>query len=262
MPYYIVIILGVLQGLTEFLPVSSSGHLVVAQHYLTGFSGPPLPFDVLLHGGTLISLLIYFHKDIKAVVISFFSFRSEEGRDDRRLGLMIILGSIPAGIVGIAFMDFFESLFSNIIVVPLMFLVTATLLFVAEKKGVAETEERHAGIKEALIIGTAQALAIVPGISRSGSTIALGLLLGLKKEAAARFSFLLSIPAVLGAFLINLKELDSIDISSLLGVFLAAGVGLLAIKLTINAVVVKKLWIFSLYLTLLGLTLVILNFVV
>ena len=99
-------------------------------------------------------------------------------------------------------------------------------------------------------------------MSRSGSTIALGLLLGLKKEAAARFSFLLSIPAVLGAFLINLKELDSVDFSSLLGVLLAAGVGLLAIKLTINAVVVKKLWIFSLYLTLLGLALVTLDLVI
>ncbi|MEJ2068318.1 MAG: undecaprenyl-diphosphate phosphatase, partial [Deltaproteobacteria bacterium] len=181
MPYYVVIILGVVQGLTEFLPVSSSGHLVVAQHYLPGFSGPPLPFDVLLHGGTLISLLIYFHKDIWAIVASFFSFGSEEGRESRKLGLMILLGSVPAGVAGIAFMDFFESLFSNIVVVPIMFLITAILLFVAEKRGVAEIGESGVGIKEALIIGTAQALAIIPGISRSGSTIALGLLLGLKK---------------------------------------------------------------------------------
>ncbi len=266
MPYYVAIILGIVQGLTEFLPVSSSGHLVIAQHYLTDFSGSPLPFDVLLHGGTLISLLIYFFKDIKAIVVSFIKFRVEDGKENRQLGLMIIVGSIPAGVLGIVFMDFFESLFTNIKIVPFMLLVTAVLLFVGEKKGKVKVEDendtKEIGIKDALIIGAIQALAIIPGISRSGSTIAIGLLLGLKKESAARFSFLLSIPAVFGAFILNLKHLDSFDISYLLGIFFAMGVGLLAIKLTIDAVVVKKLWMFSVYLVILGLTLITFNFLI
>jgi undecaprenyl-diphosphatase len=266
MPFYVAIILGIVQGLTEFLPVSSSGHLVIAQHYLTDFSGPPLPFDVLLHGGTLISLLIYFFKDIKEIVVSFFKYGTEDGKENRRLGLMIILGSIPAGVLGILFMDFFESLFTNIKIVPFMFLVTAVFLLVGEKMGKVKIEDddntKGVGIKEALIIGAFQAFAIIPGISRSGSTIAVGLLLGLKKESAARFSFLLSIPAVSGAFILNLKHLESFNISYLLGVIFAAGVGLLAIKLTIDAVVVNKLWVFSLYLVILGLTLIAFNFVI
>ena len=259
-PCYVTVILGIVQGLTEFLPVSSSGHLVVMQHYLAGFTGPPLPFDVLLHGGTLVSLLIYFFKDIKDIIVSFFKGGTEKRLENRRLGLMIILGSVPAGIVGIAFMDFFEALFSNIKTVSFMFLVTAALLFVAEKRSKTEVEEKRIGVVDALVVGTAQALAIIPGISRSGSTIALGLILGLKRETAARFSFLLSIPAVLGAFILNLKNLDSINLPYIVGVLLAAGVGLLAIKLTINAVVVKKLWIFSLYLVILGIVLIFLNF--
>ncbi|MBN1574454.1 MAG: undecaprenyl-diphosphate phosphatase [Deltaproteobacteria bacterium] len=259
-PCYVAVILGIVQGLTEFLPVSSSGHLVVMQHYLSDFTGPPLPFDVLLHGGTLVSLLIYFFKDIKAIIASFFGGGTEEKRENRKLGWMIILGSVPAGIVGIAFMDFFEALFSNIKMVSFMFLVTAALLLVAEKRSKVEVEERRIGVVDAIVIGLAQAVAIIPGISRSGSTIALGLILGLKRETAARFSFLLSIPAVLGAFILNLKNLDSINFPYIVGVLLAAGVGLLAIKLTINAVVVKKLWIFSLYLMILGVTLVFLNF--
>jgi len=259
-PYYVAVILGIVQGLTEFLPVSSSGHLVVMQHYLSGFTGPPLPFDVLLHGGTLVSLVIYFFKDIKEIIASFFKGGTEERRENRRLGFMIILGSVPAGIVGIAFMDFFEGLFSNIKTVPFMFVVTAALLLVAEKMSRTEVEERRIGVVDALVIGLVQALAIVPGISRSGSTIALGLILGLKRETAARFSFLLSIPAVLGAFVLNLKNLDSINFPYIVGVLLAAGVGILAIKLTINAVVVKKLWIFSLYLVILGVTLLFVNF--
>jgi undecaprenyl-diphosphatase len=259
-PCYVAVILGIVQGLTEFLPVSSSGHLVVMQHYLSGFTGPPLPFDVLLHGGTLISLLIYFFKDIWAIIAAFFRGGTEERRENRRLGWMIILGSVPAGIVGIAFMDFFEALFSNIKTVSFMFLVTAALLFVAERRSRAEVEEKRIGVVDALVIGLAQALAIIPGISRSGSTIALGLMLGLKRETAARFSFLLSIPAVVGAFVLNLKNLDSINLPYVVGVLLAAGVGLVAIKLTINAVVVKKLWIFSLYLIVLGVFLVSINF--
>jgi len=227
---------------------------------------PPLPFDVLLHGGTLISLLIYFFKDIKAIVVSFFKYGAEDGKEKRRLGLMIIVGSIPAGVLGIVFMDFFESLFTNIKIVPFMFLVTAVFLFVGEKKGKPKIEDdndiKEVGIKEALIIGAFQAMALIPGISRSGSTIAIGLLLGLKKESAARFSFLLSIPAVFGAFILNLKHLDSFDISYLFGVFFAAGVGLLAIKLTIDAVVVNRLWVFSLYLAILGLTLITFNFLI
>ncbi len=262
MPFLIIIILAVIQGLTEFLPVSSSGHLVIAQHYLPWFTSTPLPFDVLLHLGTLISLVIYFYKDIWKIVSSFFSWHAPEAGEWRRLGLLIIIGSIPAGIVGVLFKDRIEGLFENARIIPFMFLVTAALLLIAERRATANKNARpigSMGIKEALIIGLFQAVAITPGISRSGSTIAGGLLTGIEKEAAARFSFLLAIPAVLGAFILSVGDLAAFDIRYVVGVAVSCLVGLAAIWLTFRFVVNKKLWIFSVYLVILGVFLIIIN---
>ncbi len=265
MPFLVVLALGIIQGLTEFLPVSSSGHLVVAQHYLPGFTDSPLPFDIILHMGTLISLTIYFYRDIWNILVSFIRWEGEERKRHRRLGLMIVVGSIPAGFFGILFGDLFESLFANVLIVPFMFLVSASILLIGERKVVTQERKDVVGVKEALIIGFMQSVAIVPGISRSGSTIATGLFLGLGRETAARFSFLLSIPAILGAFLLkilfNAEILEGIDSSYIVGAVVSALVGLLAIKLTIGAVVVKKLWIFSIYLFLLGATFIILSII-
>ena len=265
MPFLVVVALGIVQGLTEFLPVSSSGHLVVAQHYLPGFTDPPLPFDIILHVGTLVSLVIYFYRDTWDILVSFIRWEGEDRKKHRRLGLMVVVGSIPAGFLGILFGDLFESLFANVLIVPFMFIVTASILLVGERKGALEHGREAVGVKEALIIGLMQGVAIVPGISRSGSTIATGLFMGLDREKAARFSFLLSIPAILGAFLIkilfNTEALESIDSSYVVGAAISTLVGLLAIKLTINAVVVKKLWLFSIYLFLIGAVFVALNII-
>ncbi len=259
MPFYVVIILGLIQGLTEFLPVSSSGHLVIAQHYLPGFQAAPLPFDVLLHVGTLLSLIIYFFKDIKDIIVSFFRWDAADSASNRRLGWLIVIGSVPAAVVGLLFKDPIELLFSNVAIVPYMFIVTALLLLIGERWGRSTRELGSLRVTDALIIGTLQAVAIMPGISRSGSTISGGLLTGLKKEAATRFSFILSIPAVFGAFILSLKDFNQLGLSFVAGAIVACLVGLAAIWLTFRFVVAKRLWVFSIYLVVVGLSIIIIN---
>jgi undecaprenyl-diphosphatase len=252
MSFLVAIILGLLQGLTEFLPVSSSGHLVVAQHYLPGFSEAPLPFDVILHFGTLVALVIYFFRDIKTIAVSFFRYKEAQAAADRRLGWLIVIATIPAAVVGLCFKDRIEALFSNVAVVPYMFIVTALLLFIGERLGRPAKPMASIRVRDAVVIGLLQAVAIVPGISRSGSTIAGGLLTGLEKDAAARFSFILSIPAVLGAFLLSLGGVTGFSAAFIVGAAVACLVGLAAIWLTLRFVVTKRLWVFSLYLIIAG----------
>ena len=278
MPFLVVLILGIVQGLTEFLPVSSSGHLVVAQHYLPGFSGPPLPFDVLLHLGTLISLIVYFHRDIRRIIRSFFVRSSREDAGFRRLGVLIVIGSIPTAVIGIGLEDVFERMFANPKTVPIMFLITACVLLGAEMyvRRMGNEDEvsdqsaedtsldrrtaESVNVWRALLIGFIQGCAIVPGISRSGTTIAAGIFSGVQREESARFSFLLSIPAIFGAFLLHLDDLAGADISYAVGAGAAALVGLLAIHLTITAVISNKLWIFSAYLFMVAIVVSALNF--
>ena len=252
MPLFVAIVLGLIQGLTEFLPVSSSGHLVVAQHYLPGFLEAPLPFDVILHLGTLASLVIYFFRDIRDIVVSFFRFSDPGAADNRRLGWLIVVGTIPAAVIGLCCKDWIETLFTNVRIVPYMFIVTAGLLFIGERLGRPKRQIRSMTMTDAVIIGLMQAVAIVPGISRSGSTIATGLTAGLEKDAAARFSFLLSIPAVLGAFILSLGDVTQISLSFIIGAVIACLAGLAAIWLTFRFVVTKRLWVFSLYLIVVG----------
>jgi undecaprenyl-diphosphatase len=261
MPFIVVIILGIIQGLTEFLPVSSSGHLVIAQHYLPGFMTAPLPFDVLLHLGTLLSLIIYFFGDIRDIIVSFFRWDREGSAVNRRMGWLIVIGTVPAVIVGLLLKDSIETLFSNVTVVPYMFIVTALLLFVGERLGRSTRELSSLGVRDAVIIGVMQAVAIMPGISRSGSTIAAGLMSGLEKEAAARFSFLLSIPAVFGAFILSARDITQFDLSFVVGAVVACLVGLAAIWLTFRFVAAKRLWIFSIYLIVVGVAIIVLTHV-
>lgn len=261
------LILGIVQGLTEFLPVSSSAHLVF-MHSLTGVE-PSLAYDTLLHIGTLVAVVAYFWKDIIQMLKSFFSSLVDipkgqflQGiKDDqfKKLAWFIIIGTIPAGLAGILLKDFFESLFSNVIAVGFFLIITGFLLWGSEmvsRKIVDKKSLKKMNIKEALIMGTAQAAAIAPGISRSGSTISAGLFLGLERELAARFSFLLSIPAILGAALVQTKDITSIlDIStvSALAGFLAAIItGYLAIKLMLKLVKERDLLIFAYYCWIVG----------
>lgn len=194
------ILLGIVQGLTEFLPVSSSGHLVLAQSLLPGFDGPAVAFDVLLHAGTLAAVLIYFRHDLAGMASDFAHPRERS----LHLPLLLALGTVPAALVGVLFEDSIKPLFTSPRSASIGLLITAFLLFLAWKVG---TQGRRSllslTIWSALLIGVFQAVAIIPGISRSGATIAAGVFLGLSGQDAARFSFLLSIPAIAGAFLLE-----------------------------------------------------------
>jgi len=209
MTLFDAILLGILQGATEFLPVSSSGHLALVQNLLTGFAQPGLLFDIMLHIGTMIAVIGYFRKDLAGLLTS--PWRQDEASPvQRRMLILIVLGSIPTAVIGLLFKDLFEELFGYPLIVCLMLLVTGGLLIVAERFRSASRDQAQMTWKDALVVGTVQGLAIIPGISRSGSTIAALLLRGVDGETAARFSFLLALPAIFGAALLSIKDMDQI----------------------------------------------------
>lgn len=206
-------LLGFVQGLTEFLPVSSSGHLVVVPELL-GIPAPPLAFDVLLHLSSALAVMGYFAREIGQMVRAYVaphSMRPAEVRGWRRLLVFLVVGSIPAGVAGLVFGSFFEHLFSSTLAVGLFLMVTGLLMLVADAVVARSVGSRRTGkdmkIADALVVGLFQALAIAPGLSRSGSTICAGVFLGFERKSAARFSFLLSIPVILGAGLANIGDL-------------------------------------------------------
>ncbi len=199
-------VLGLVQGLTEFLPVSSSGHLVLGQRLL-GFSEPELMFDVAVHVGTLLAVVLVFWGDIWSILRGLFVYSDAEGRRGRRMLWLVVVGSIPTALMGFFFKDIFEVMFSSLLTVGLALLVTGWLLMATaliSKKG-RQIEQVGAG--RALLVGFAQGMAITPGISRSGATISTSLLLGIDRRLAAHYSFVLSIPAILGALALQLHEL-------------------------------------------------------
>jgi undecaprenyl-diphosphatase len=193
-------ILGLVQGLTEFLPVSSSGHLVIGTHLLGANAEGNLLFDVLVHFGTLVAVLVVFREKILAIAAALLGRGSAR---DRKLAGLIVLGSIPAAFVGLLLEDLVEHLFGSVQAVAIALLVTGVILRFAREQPAAR---REVGLLPALAIGVGQALAITPGISRSGTTIALALRLGIAQAEAAEFSFLLAIPAIGGAFVLKLSD--------------------------------------------------------
>ena len=208
MNYPEAIILGIIQGLTEFLPVSSSGHLVLFQR-LFGLEEAELFFDVCVHLGTLLAVMVVFRQEIKNIISALMRFISSTGSKktisqkiesdpDLKMALLIVIGSIPTAVLGFLFRGIADRLFASAFIAGLMLMVTGLLLWLTRW---AATRVEQPGAdrltpKNALIIGVVQGLAIIPGISRSGSTISIGLLLGIGREMAARYSFLLSIPAI------------------------------------------------------------------
>lgn len=203
------ILLGILQGATEFLPVSSSGHLVLIPA-MFGLTEPTLNIVAIAHLGTLIAVLIYFARDIWNIITAVLtSLRHRDPMETvhARLGWFILLGSIPAALLGLTLKDYFDTLFSTPTAAAIFLLITAALIFAGEfmRSGLTSLETMEKS--DALLIGLAQALALFPGISRSGSTIVGGLIRGLNREIATRFSFLLGIPAILGAGLFALIDL-------------------------------------------------------
>lgn len=248
-------LLGLVQGLTEFLPVSSSGHLAIAQHFLPGFEQPGLLFDVLLHMATTLAVVLYFRKDILRLACCYLR-KGPEVKEDRHIFNMLVLGSIPTAIIGFSGKDFFAGLFDNLLVVGCMLFVTGALLILAEKIRSDGRQLSELKKSDSLLVGIVQGCAIIPGISRSGSTIACLLLRGIDGEAAARFSFLLSLPAIGGAMLLSLKDLQGISAAELpaygVGALVAFISGMFAIRWLMNVVRNKRLFGFAIYCFLVG----------
>ncbi len=254
MSVFNAVILGIIQGLTEFLPVSSSGHLVIAEHLMPGWQQTGIVFEVLLHLATLLAVIIFFRHDLLLLIKSLYT-KSSEARRQRYLLLMIILATIPTGIIGLAGKKIFIGLFDRLDVVGGMLLITALLLWLAETPRIHKGN-RTGNIKDAILIGITQGLAIIPGISRSGSTISIAMLLGIEPEKAARFSFLISIPAISGAALLNFNEISNLPAdqisASLCGAVAALVTGLMALKLLLMIIKKRRLRFFSIYCAIVG----------
>ncbi len=248
------LILGAIQGLTEFLPVSSSGHLELAKVLLGSDALPKesLLLTVVLHGATALSTLIVFRKDVLALLKGLFSF---DGGEDFQFSLKIGLSMIPAGIIGLLFDDLLETLFDGqILFVGGMLVLTGLLLFLADR---AKHTDKTVTYKSALLIGIAQAVAILPGISRSGATISTSVLLGIDKERAARFSFLMVVPLILGKMAKDIMDgsllNDQTDFLGLsVGFISALIVGIFACKWMVALVRKSQLRYFGIYCILIG----------
>ena len=229
------ILLGIIQGLTEFLPVSSSGHLVIFQNIL-GFKEPELLLDTSLHLGTLLAVCIYFRSDIKEIVADILQWDLKA--EGTLLALWVVVASVPTALIGFSLKAHIEMMFASVQTVGAMLVATGFIVASTRVRRSNETD-KPLWLLAALAIGTAQGLAIIPGISRSGATIACGLLFGLEREQAARFSFLLSIPAIVGALAMqmNLAEAARVGIGPLvIGFGASSFVGLLALKLLMGMV--------------------------
>lgn len=258
MSYFQAIILGIVQGLTEFLPVSSSGHLVLVPFLLNWNLDPQKAFlfDVLVQLGTLVAVFVYFRQDLLDILKAFFAgikdrkpFQSAESR----LAWYIILATIPAGLIGLLLQDQVEALFDSPVWTAVFLFGTGVLLTVSELWSKKTRDLETMTVKDSLIIGFFQALSIFPGVSRSGSTITGGLTQGFKRQAAARFSFLMSVPIMLAAGLLSVLKLIKMDgvleflPVLLLGFVIAGVVGYFAIKWFIGYLKEKSLLPFAAY---------------
>ncbi|MBQ7605200.1 MAG: undecaprenyl-diphosphate phosphatase [Firmicutes bacterium] len=262
MSYFQAVVLGLVQGLAEFLPISSSGHLALLQYFFKIESDNVLAFTVLMHLGTLISVFIVYAKDIWALLKELcYTIRdicTGKGPrinccETRRLGFMIIVATIPTAIIGLLFEDFFESLYSKLVAIGIGLVFTGTIMWLSEKFGKGKYEVMQMKWRTAIFVGIMQGIAICPGVSRSGSTLVGSLSGGLKREFAVKFAFLISIPSILGSIVLEIPDLfeEGLDMSlagpCLLGVIVAAVSGLVAIKAMIRIVSRKKLIYFSIY---------------
>lgn len=265
------IIIGIVQGLTEFLPVSSSGHIAILQA-LFRLRDPGITFAVAVHIATLAAVLVAFWRDVVDIVagvigglFDVLTRRMRAGEVWRRnagfrTGILLLVGSLPAGLVGIVFKDAVERLFASLLAIGVMLLVTGTLLWLTDRVTARGVPVRELRASQALLIGLFQAAAVAPGLSRSGSTIAGGRLAGLSRDAAARFSFLLSIPAILGAALVDLKGLAgayNLGSQLIVGMVAAAVVGYLAIRIVMRFVRSGKLRGFAYYCWAVGLAVIV-----
>jgi undecaprenyl-diphosphatase len=266
------IIMGVIQGLTEFLPVSSSGHLAIFGQILNLDLEGGVLFEVVLHIGTLLAIFIVYHTDIKelivegiGIIIDFFKmlfnllFKKGNKKEKiintayRKFVMLIIVGSIPTGIIGLLFKDFIESAFDTLLVPGICLFITGGLLLLTTVIKQGNKMELETKYSDSLIIGTFQGLATLPGISRSGSTLVGGLICGLDKEFAVKFSFIMSIPAIIGAAILQIKDIqtESFTVASsmpyILGMLASGIVGYICIKTLLAIIKKNKLHYFAYY---------------
>ena len=266
------IILGIIQGLTEFLPVSSSAHLVIAP-YLFNWNLSPTEsfiFDVLVQMGTLVAVIFYFWKDLWGILTAVFvGIKSKKPwqTPESRLGWLILLATLPAGLIGMLLKDQIEAAFHSPLTASLFLLGTAVLLIVAERTGQRSRDLAELNWADSLLIGLFQAFAVFPGISRSGSTIAGAMLRNTNRSAAARFSFLMSIPIMLAAGglatidLINLPSLNQYWSVIVSGFTVSAVVGYLSIRWLLRFLISHSLYGFAGYCTLLSILVLLLNLI-
>ncbi len=203
------VVLGLIQGLTEFLPISSSAHLRIFPEWF-GWGDPGAAFTAVIQIGTELAVLLYFRKDIWRIGSTWVRslFQPEyRGHVDARMGWYVIVGSLPIVLLGVLLKDTIERDFRNLWIIATTLIVMGIVLGIADRTGRQDRDFKQVGLKHAVLMGLAQSLALVPGVSRSGATISMGLFLGMKREAATRFAFLLAIPAVVGAGLFELKEI-------------------------------------------------------
>ncbi|HEX7344371.1 MAG TPA: undecaprenyl-diphosphate phosphatase [bacterium] len=262
MDYFSAIILGLVQGLTEFLPVSSSGHLVLAE-YLLGIKRNDVGFELILHLGSLLAILIFFRRDIGLILKSLLPAQkvstAESDFDGRRWLLMMILACVPTALIGVAFSDQFVALFGMPHVDAFMLWITGLILVASDRIKVSDDlgSNQKIRVHQALIVGVAQGVSIIPGISRSGATISAGLFSGLNRPTAARFSFLLSIPAIFGAGLFEhraIAEVSTLETGpAMAGTLISFLTSFIAINLLLKLVVKRRLWTFAVYLFFIGL---------
>ena len=268
------ILLGIIQGLSEFLPISSTGHLTVAGKLMNLISEDHpehwTAFIAVIQLGTLLAVLVYFWKDLIAIIKDFFQdnlvkpVKYSEQKINSKLGWLIVIGTIPVVVIGLTFKDAIEgALTKNLYVIAASLVVLALILALAEKIAKFKKDLENITILDSIIIGTAQALSLIPGSSRSGTTITAGLFVGLKREAAARFSFLLSVPAVLASGLLQLYEaVKFIDQSMAVNIIVATVVsgisGYLAIDFLLKFLRKNSTFVFIFYRVALGILILIL----
>ncbi len=251
--------LGLLQGLTEFLPVSSSGHLVIAQHFL-GIVQPGVTLEVMVHFGTLLSIIWVFRQDIRKLLTGFLN-RTEE----KRFVILLFWGVIPTGIIGILGGTFFTSIFSRPLLVGLALLLTGFIVLAISKVKIKSKDLHKIRIRDALFIGIFQGIAIIPGITRSGSTILGALWRGLDRDTAIRYSFLLALPVIAGATLLELKDFIKIAVDLtlfypyLLAMFTAFISGIFAIHFFIRLLKESRFHYIAYYCWCLGLLTIIVS---
>lgn len=247
MDIFHAIILGIVQGVTEFLPISSSGHLVLFP-WLFKWEYQGVAFDAALHLGTLLGVLTYFWKSWKDMLVSFRR-RHEKDQFNLRLLFFIVIGTVPGALAGIIFEDFIESAFREPYVVAGAMIIFSLVILLSDKLGSKVKDISHINIKSALVIGFFQAFALVPGVSRSGATISAGLFLGLSRQEAAKFSFLLSAPIIFGAGVFTFPSIlkEGIGLPFIVGVLSSAISGYFAIKFLFKYLEKRSYFGFALY---------------